>query len=446
LANVSLRWRMLIETSALVALVAAGTLLFGVIGTILAGVAAAVAVLYLSLRITKQFYELTEDVVRMTSIERSHRLDPRGPAELVRLARAVNRLVDRVADDISDDSKERIRLASILDSMREGVVVVDDQGVIESANPASIEMLGSLGIVEPGMQLTSLTNHPDVIRSVTTSIESQKPVSAEIELFDNQRTLMALSTPFPRPDTDIVRALLLLTDLTDIRRLDTTRREFVSNASHELRTPLAGIRASAETLQRGAVDDPEGREQFFKMIRQDVDRMDRLISEMLELSRLESGESSLEFETVEPGSLIEAAMKQFSSVAIDSNLTLESNIPSGLPLVSVDPEKIDHVFTNLISNAVKWTPSGGNITVKTWVDDGTVWFSISDTGQGIEPEHLPHIFERFFKTDPGRSQPGTGLGLSIARHIVDAHGGVISATSTAGDGSEFAFTVQTAEV
>lgn len=432
---------MLIETSALVAIVASGTLLAGVLGTILAGVLAVIAVVYLSLRITQQFADLTEDVVRMTSIDRSHRLNPTGPAELARLARAVNRLVDRVDENISEDTAERIRLASILDSMREGVVVVDDQGVIESANPTSVEMLTPLGDVEPGMQLTSLTNHPDVIGVVTRSIEEEVAISAEIELFDSQRTLMAVSTPFPRPDSDAARALLLLTDLTDLRRLDTTRREFVSNASHELRTPLAGIRASAETLHRGAIDDPEGREQFLKMIREDVDRMDALITEMLELSRLESGEVSLTFADVEPQKLVESAVKQFSAIAVDSEVELKSDLATGLPLVSVDAEKIDHVFTNLISNAVKWTPAGGSIVVRSWVDDGTVWFSISDTGLGIEPEHLPHIFERFFKTDPARTQPGTGLGLSIARHIVDAHGGVISATSTVGEGSEFAFTV-----
>jgi two-component system, OmpR family, phosphate regulon sensor histidine kinase PhoR len=434
---------MLAETSVLIALVAAGTLLFGVVGTILAGILATIAVLFLSLRLTKQFTELTEDVIRTTSIDRTHRLDPSGPAELVRLARAVNRLVDRVADDISEDAAERIRLASILDSMREGVVVVDDQGVIESANPASAEMLDSLGAVEPGMQLIALTNHPEVIRVVNTTIESEQPISAEIELFDNQRTLMALATPFPRPD-GTVRALLLLTDLTDIRRLDTTRREFVSNASHELRTPLAGIRASAETLQRGAVDDPEGRKQFLGMIREDVDRMDKLIAEMLELSRLESGESPLEFQDVDPDTLIDTAVKQFSAVAVESELKLNTTVSEGLPKVSVDPEKIDHVFTNLISNAMKWTPAGGSITVKCWSDDSTVWFSIADTGLGIEPEHLPHIFERFFKTDAARAEAGTGLGLSIARHIVDAHGGVISATSSVGEGSEFAFTVPSA--
>jgi len=435
---------MLIETSGLVALVATGTLLFGVAGTILAGIIAVMAVVFLSLRLTAQFSELTEDVIRTTSIDRTHRLDPTGPAELNRLARAVNRLVDRVDTDISEDSAERIRLASILDSMREGVVVVDDQGVIESANPASGEMFSSIGNVEPGMQLTSLTNHPDVISVVNRSFESEQPVSAEIELFDNQRTLMAVSTPFPRPDSDAVRCLLLITDLTDIRRLDTTRREFVSNASHELRTPLAGIRASAETLQRGAIDDPEGRTQFLDMIREDVDRMDQLIAEMLELSRLESGESPMEFKNVEPELLVNTAIKQFSSVAVDSEIELKISFSADFPQVYVDAKKIDHVFTNLISNALKWTATGGTVTVKGWIVDETVWFSIADTGLGIEPEHMPHIFERFFKTDAARSQPGTGLGLSIARHIVEAHGGVISARSTVGEGSEFAFTVPAA--
>jgi signal transduction histidine kinase len=147
------------------------------------------------------------------------------------------------------------------------------------------------------------------------------------------------------------------------------------------------------------------------------------------------------FADVEPAKLVDTAVKQFSAIAVDSELKLETKLADDLPLVSVDAEKIDHVFTNLISNAVKWTPAGGTVVVKGWVDDGTVWFSIADSGLGIDPEHLPHIFERFFKTDPARTQPGTGLGLSIARHIVDAHGGVISATSTVGEGSEFAFTV-----
>ena len=441
MGSFSLRWRILIETIALIATVATGTLLWGAIGTIAAGVLATIIVLFRSLGLIRQFSDLTEDVVRMTSIDRAHRLNPAGPAELTRLARAVNRLVDRVGADIAKEESERFRLSSIFNSMRDGVVVVDDQGIIESVNPAAGEMLAAVIPVGPGMQLTSLTNHPDVIGVVNSAIRSGNPESTEIELFDNQRTLVALATPFPRPETQMVRALLLLTDSTGVRRLDTTRREFVSNASHELRTPLSGIRASAETLQLGGVDDIAGRKQFLEMILEDVNRMDKLITEMLELSRLESGESPLDLQDVKPTVLTDAAVSQFSTIIEQSELTLESSIPPDLPFVRVDVEKMSHVFANLLSNAIKWTPSGGTITIKTWLDEKSIYFSVADTGQGIEPEHLPHIFERFFKTDSARSQPGTGLGLSIARHVVEAHGGGISADSDLGVGSEFVFCV-----
>ena len=441
MGSFSLRWRILIETVALIATVASGTLLFGAKGTIAAGILATIIVLFRSLGLTRQFSDLTEDVVRMTSIDRTHRLNPAGPAELARLARAVNRLVDRVGADISKEESERLRLSSIFNSMRDGVVVVDDQGVIELANPAAVEMLAAAIPVEPGMQLTSLTNHPDVVGVVALAISSGNTESAEVELFDNQRTLMALATPFPRPDTNLVRALLLLTDLTGVRRLDTTRREFVSNASHELRTPLSGIRASAETLQLSGVDDLAGRKKFVEMILEDVDRMDKLITEMLELSRLESGESPLDLQDVDPSVLTNAAVSQFSTIIEQSELTIESTTHPELPLVRVDVEKMSHVFANLISNAIKWTPSGGTITIKTWLDERSICFSVADTGQGIEPEHLPHIFERFFKTDSARSQYSAGLGLSIARHVVEAHGGLISANSDLGVGSEFVFYV-----
>ena len=189
------------------------------------------------------------------------------------------------------------------------------------------------------------------------------------------------------------------------------------------------------------MDDIAGRKQFLEMILEDVNRMDKLITEMLELSRLESGESPLDLQDVKPTVLTDAAVLQFSTIIEQSELTLESSIPPDLPFVRVDVEKMSHVFANLLSNAIKWTPSGGTITIKTWLEEKSIYFSVADTGQGIEPEHLPHIFERFFKTDSARSQPGTGLGLSIARHVVEAHGGGISADSDLGVGSEFVFGV-----
>ena len=154
--------------------------------------------------------------------------------------------------------------------------------------------------------------------------------------------------------------------------------------------------------------------------------MDKLITEMLELSRLESGESQLELQDVAPSVLTDAAVLQFSTIIEQSDLTLESSIYPDLPVVRVDVEKMSHVFANLISNAIKWTPPGGTITIKTWLDEKSVHFSVADTGQGIDPEHLPHVFERFYKVDKSRSDFGTGLGLAIVKHIINAHDGEVN--------------------
>ena len=441
MSRFSLIWRTLLGLIVLVVLVAAGALFFGVVGAVIIGFLSLTVALILALQLIRQFTELTEGVIRIASIDRRHRLGSDGPAELGRLARAVNRFADRVNADISNETVERQRLASILDSMREGVIVVDDQGVIESANPASIELLGSLVRVQSGMLLASLTNHPGVNGIVSATINTGTTVSEEIELFDNERILMLLATPFSSPDSETVRALLLLTDLTDIRRLDTTRREFVSNASHELRTPLAGIRASAETLERGALKEPRAGKKFLQLISEDVDRMEKLIEEMLELSRLESGESKLNLVHASPKDLAETALKRFAVIASESSLDLLSTVPVDLPLVMADVAKIELVFSNLINNAIKWTPRGGTITISSWEDNGYVWFNVADTGDGIAPEHMPHIFERFFKTDASRAHTGAGLGLSIVRHIIESHNGSISATSVFGEGSKFGFTV-----
>ncbi len=440
MGNLSLRWRIPLETAVLVAVIATGTLLFGVIGTVLTGVGSAVIAFVRAVMLSRQLQRLTEEVVRTTSIDRSVRLEPVGPSELQRLARAVNRLVDRVGADIIAETGERIRLSSMLNLLREGVMVIGEDGVIESANPASLTMLDT-NSESIGSSLATVTSDPQIHEVVSAAMEDRPLDQQEIELLGGQSTVAVFASPFPTPGGSHMRALLLLTDLTEIKRLDTTRREFVSNASHELRTPIAGVKAAVETLERGAIDDPENRDMFFQMIMEDADRMERLVEEMLELSWIESGEQPFEFRPVEPEQLIVAATRQFDPIFTDAELDLRVEKGTNLPKVSADPGRIDHVLTNLLSNAVRWTEPGGAVTIRYWGEEGFVWFSISDTGAGIEPEHLPHVFERFFKTDPGRSHPGTGLGLAIARHIVEVHGGEISAHSSAGEGSEFVFSL-----
>jgi len=440
LGNLSLRWRIPLETAALVAVIATGTLIFGVVGTILTGFGAALIAFVRAVMLSRQLQRLTEEVVRTTSIDRSVRLEPVGPSELQRLARAVNRLVDRVGSDIIAETAERIRLASMLNSLREGVMVIGEDGAIESANPASLTLFRTT-TESIGSSLATVTSDPQIHEVVNAAMEEHPLDQREIELLGGQTTVAAYASSFPTPDHSRMRALLLLTDLTEIKRLDTTRSEFVSNASHELRTPIAGVKAAVETLQRGAIDDPDNRDMFFNMIREDAGRMEHLVEEMLELSRIESGEQPLNFRPVDPLSLIASATRQFDPIFTDAELELFVEKGSDMPDVNADPERIDHVLTNLLSNSVRWTEPGGSVTIRTWCEENFVWFSVSDSGAGIEPEHLPHVFERFFKTDPGRSQPGTGLGLAIARHIVEAHGGEISAHSVLSEGSEFVFSL-----
>ena len=238
--------------------------------------------------------------------------------------------------------------------------------------------------------------------------------------------------------------IVLLTDLTFLRRLNITRREFISNASHELRTPIAAIKSSSETLKMGAFNDPKVTKKFLDLIFEDAIRMENLVSELMELTRLESGDVILKKINISPIVLVENSYKRFSQICEDNEISLviDKNLPNKELLVSVDTDKIDQVFANLINNAIKWTDEGGEIKFSCTEKETSVDINIIDNGSGISSDDIPHIFERFFKTDSSRSQDGTGLGLSICNHIMELHGGKISVESSEGIGSTFTISLQ----
>jgi two-component system phosphate regulon sensor histidine kinase PhoR len=229
--------------------------------------------------------------------------------------------------------------------------------------------------------------------------------------------------------------------LTRIRRLETIRRDFISNISHELRTPLASLRAIAETLQDGAIDDPPVARRFLRHIASEVNAMSQLINELLELSRIESGKVPLEKHPTPVSELIIPPTERLLPQAERSGLTVDISIPEDLPLVYVDAERIQLVITNLVHNALKFTPVGGNVTVRGALRDDGVHITVEDTGIGIPQEEQSRIFERFYKADRARSGRGTGLGLAIAKHIIQAHGGRIWVESEPNVGSAFTFTL-----
>jgi two-component system, OmpR family, phosphate regulon sensor histidine kinase PhoR len=243
------------------------------------------------------------------------------------------------------------------------------------------------------------------------------------------------------PDQHTSGSLLLVQDLTQIRRLETVRRDFVSNLSHELRTPLASLRALAETLQEGALDDPPAARRFVDQIQVEVDALTQMANELLELSKIESGRFSLSLTPVAAGDLLNSVAQRMQVQAERAHLTLRVECANELPRVQGDSQRLEQVLVNLIHNAVKFTRPSGEVTLSAESIDDDVRFAVRDSGVGIPAEEVPRIFERFYRVDKSRSGSGTGLGLSIAKHIVEAHQGKIWAESIEGQGSTFYFTI-----
>jgi two-component system phosphate regulon sensor histidine kinase PhoR len=237
------------------------------------------------------------------------------------------------------------------------------------------------------------------------------------------------------------QVLLTLHDRTGLRQSETSHREFVSNVSHELRNPLASVKALIETLEDGAIDEGEVAREFLERIRHDTDRMNHLVDDLLELSRLESGRLTLQRGPVDLALLVAEVRSSFVPRADDLNIGLEAPVIDGLPAVNADAERLRQVLINLVENALRFTRTHGTISISTVQQPGEIEVLVRDTGVGMSREHLPHLFERFYKVDRSRRDGGTGLGLAIVKEIVEAHGGRVWADSKEGEGSTFGFTL-----
>jgi len=236
-------------------------------------------------------------------------------------------------------------------------------------------------------------------------------------------------------------ALIVLQDLTELRRLEGVRRDFMAYISHELRTPLTSIKGLIETLQDGAIEDHLAAKIFLERANVEADRLSRLLQELEELSRIESRQAAVNMQPQDIVQLIRHAVERLQIQADRAGLELSINAPAGLPRVLADEEQIEQVIVNLVHNAIKFTSPSGQISVKAEQDGETIAVLVTDTGRGIPAEDLPHIFERFYKVDKARAGGGSGLGLAIAKHIIQSHRGNIWATSTLGKGSTFAFSL-----
>lgn len=380
---------------------------------------------------------------RVIAGDLSVRVSTVGPPEIEHASEAINRLAGRLQELLQVGGYERVRLSSVLNTMTDGVLVVDDEGIVELANPAALAMLDVPAGFRPGDRLVTLNRDHEVLRVIMECAAEGQPRHGQVELLGSRRFLSVVAVPLTEGvaaagiGRDRSLALVLLSDLTEMRRIENTRTEFVSNASHELRTPLAVIRASAETLEMGALEDREAAAGFLQRIGDNIGRMDRIIGDMLELSRLESGEAPMHLIPLDLGELAAGEVEQFRPLADRVGVAVDLEREQDLPLLTADPEKVSQILSNLLANALNATGHGGRVRVTVGRVPGQLRLVVSDTGRGIETEHLPHVFERFYKADPSRTHGGSGLGLAISKHIAQAHGAEINAESRPGEGATF---------
>jgi two-component system phosphate regulon sensor histidine kinase PhoR len=403
---------------------------------------AVVAVAVVSSHTSRRIRELQEFSRRVAGGDFRPLVTPDADDDLGELAQALNETAARLGESIRLLTEERNRSTAILGSMIEGVAVISAQERVLYSNRAFSQILGlDAGQIE-GRSLIEVVRQSDLLAVIRAALTRYEQISSEIVVGTvRPRSFAVTGTPVRAEHHP--GAVLVMHEITDLRRLERVRQDFVANVSHEFRTPLTAIQGFAETLLGGALDDPANRRRFVEIIRDHAARLARLTEDLLELSRIEAGKLDLEFRPVSLLHLIESCLVAAQLKAEPKQIALEVQLPPGLPSVRGDSNRLQEVLQNLLDNAVQYTPLGGRIEVSAIGKDSQCVVTVADTGIGIPQAEQERIFERFYRVDAARSREagGTGLGLSIARHIVDAHGGKLWVESEVGEGSRFHFSI-----
>jgi len=345
-----------------------------------------------------------------------------------------NRMASRLETLVAETSQERSRLTAAINSGPDAVVALDRESNITFASAAVHDLLDRDPGEIVGRPFVWMMPDAEVIEGLRASRERGESSSYVIER-PNRHFLRAIITPIVGGGA--WSSLVVFHDMTDVKRVEQVRRDFVANVSHELRTPLAAIKSVIETLQSGAMEDSAIARDFLERADGEVDRLVQMVEELLELSRIESGELSMAREPVDLATAIQSAGDRLRPQAERAGVALSVAVGDDLPRVSGDRVSLERAIVNLINNAIKFTPEGGLVRITAQPSDSSVMIEVSDNGAGIEPTDLPRVFERFFKADRARRAGGTGLGLAVVKHTAEAHGGRVEAESTLGQGSTF---------
>lgn len=369
---------------------------------------------------------------RFTAGDLNARVFPQTDDEVGDLAHSFNRMADRLRESILALQEEQARRAGLLERMSDGVLITDGEGRVRLINPAAARMLGVSPEGALGRSFIQVVWDHRLVELWEEGREQGREQVGLIDRGPSRGVFHAIVTPQEGEEGTI---LVLLQDLTRLRELETVRRDFVANVSHALRTPLATLTALVETLQEGALEDPPAARRFLERIQGELNRLERMVGELLELARIEAGRMPLQMTPVAIAEVVGPPVEELRPLAQRAGLALTIHLVPDLPPVLVDVEGMRRVVANLVHNAIQFTPSG-EVTVQAERVGDEVVISVRDTGIGIPAEELPRIFERFYKARGSRSG-GAGLGLAIAKHIVQAHGGCIWAESGEREGSTF---------
>ncbi|THF72539.1 two-component system histidine kinase PnpS [Cohnella fermenti] len=412
----------------------------------------ATAVSYrIALGVTRPLERMTSAAKRMAQMDYKLRIPDGGQDEVSELARALNAMASSLQQQVDEIRLNEVRLQSVLDNMASGVIMIGADGRIRLYNRGAEGLLGSSAEERTGRSFGEIKQQYELVQLIREALQLHEPIHDELTVYYPEEKLLELSAiPMRMSENEEQGLLLVLQDVTAIRRLEKMRSEFVANVSHELKTPVAAVKGFAETLLNGAMDDRETAQSFLTIIHDESDRLNRLIGDILELSKIESRRSTLQFSPVDLHVFLERMTEFMATEAAKKNIGLELQAEEEL-FIEADEDRLGQILLNLLQNGINYTPEGGKVKVKAEFIPGTesesdeegaddrVRITVSDTGIGIPRKDLPRIFERFYRVDKARSRSsgGTGLGLSIVKHLAELHHGTIRVESTVGVGSHF---------
>ncbi len=410
-------------------------------GMLIAGGAGGVASFIAARRISRPVEQISAAAARVARGDLSVSMPGTYVAELASIGESVQEMAAQLEERGHTIGRQGYEQEAVLASMVEGVLAVDSEERVISLNRAAARLVGANAGDVAGRSLQEVIRNADLRRFASRALESSESIEDDLVLRgDSERVLQARGTALRDARGRSIGAVIVLHDMTHFRHLENIRRDFVANVSHELKTPIASIKGFVETLLEGGIENSHDAERFLRIVAKQADRLNSIIEDLLSLSKIEQSEEARNL-SLEPGGikeLIDAAVYDCQSKAADRNISIRVECETGL-MGNINARLLEQAVVNLLDNAIQYSEPGASVDISGSRSNGEVTVSVTDRGCGVAPDHLPRLFERFYRVDKARSRKlgGTGLGLSIVKHIVQAHGGRISVQSVLGKGSTF---------